>query len=89
MSANPATKPLRIAAEPMGPFQLANCIVPRRLTNMIEKFLGDSRTGNIQLNIKDGEILGAHVEEFISFKTAARPAAVNGARRRPECLNRI
>ncbi len=44
------------------------CIVPRRLTASIEKFLGDKRTGNIQINIKDGNILGAHVEEILTFK---------------------
>ena len=84
MNANPTTKTPRIAGEPMGPFEVANCIVPRRLTNMIEKFLGDCRTGNIQLNIKDGKILGAHVEEFLTFKGSrplrARPHTVGGGR---------
>ncbi len=67
----------------MGRFEVPNCLVPRRLTALIEKFLRDQLTGNIKLNIKDGQILGAHVEEFVSF----RPAAGNGARRRPECPN--
>ena len=84
MNTNPATKTPRIADEPMGRFEVANCIVPRRFTASIEKFLGDRRTGNIQINIKDGKILGMHVNEIISVKTAARPAAGNGARRRPE-----
>ena len=68
MNANPATKPLRIAAEPMGPFEVPNCLVPRHLTALIEKFLRDSRTGNIQLNIKDGKILGAHVDDFAEIR---------------------
>ena len=79
MNANPATKTPRIATEtvePMGRFEIANCIVPRRLTASIEKFIGDNRTGNIQLNIKDGKILGLHIHEIISVG--------NGARRRSE-----
>ena len=52
----------------MGRFEIANCIVPRRLTASIEKFLGDRRTGNIKINIKNGKILGAHVEEILTFK---------------------
>ena len=63
-------KPPRIADEPMGPFEVANCVVPRRLTALIEKFLRDQLTGNIQLNIKDGKILGAHIEEFLTFKSS-------------------
>ncbi len=73
MSTNPTTKPPRIATEtgePMGLFEVANCIVPRRLTAVIENFLRENRTGNIQLNIKDGKILGAHIEEFLTFKSS-------------------
>ncbi len=54
--------------ELMGRFEVANCVVPRRLTARIEKFLLDKRTGNVRLNIKDGEILGVHIEEFIAFR---------------------
>ena len=83
MSTGTAMKTPGIDGGPMGRFEVANCIVSKRLTARIEKFLRDQRTGNIRLNIKDGKILGAHVEEFVSFK----PAAGNGARRRPECPN--
>ncbi len=55
--------------EPMGRFEIANCIVPRRFTALLEKFLRDNCTGNIRLNIKDGEIRGAHVEEILTFKS--------------------
>ncbi len=71
MSTHPAANTPRIATEtgePMGLFEVANCIVPRRLTAVIENFLRDNRTGNIRLNIKDGKILGAHIEEFLTFK---------------------
>ncbi len=70
MSTHPATKPPQITGEPMGLFEVANCIVPRRLTAVIENFLRENRTGNIQLNIKDGKILGAHIEEFLTFKSS-------------------
>ena len=70
MSTHPAMGTPRIAGEPMGLFEVANCIVPRRLTAVIENFLRDNRTGNIQLNIKDGKILGAHIEEFLTFKSS-------------------
>ncbi len=72
MRTGTATITPRIADEPMGHFEIANCIVPRRLTASIDKFLGKRRTGNIRLNIKDGKILGAHVEEIFTFK-GSRP----------------
>ena len=58
MISHPATKNAPIAGEPMGRFQVGNCLAPRRLTAMIEKFLREERTGNVRLNIKDGKILG-------------------------------
>ena len=69
MSANLTTKFPRIAGEQMVRFEVGNCIVPRRFTALIENFLRDNRTGNIQINIKDGKILGAHVTEIIAFKS--------------------
>lgn len=53
--------------ELMAPFQVANCVVPKRLTAVIEKFLLDKRYGNISLNIKNGQIVSAHIEEFLRF----------------------
>ncbi len=73
MNANPPTKAPRIADGAMGRFEVPNCIVPRRFTASIEKFLGDRLTGNIKINIKDGKILGAHVEEILTFK-GSRPS---------------
>ena len=75
---NPATKTPRIADEPRGRFEVGNCIVPRRLTVMIEKFLGDRCTGNIQLNIKNGEIRGLHVTEIINFGSSRPHIAGRG-----------
>ncbi len=61
--------------------------IPPEVATAVAEFLSAGRTRNIQLNIKDGKILGLHVHEIISVRTAARPAAGNGARRRPECPN--
>ncbi len=52
---------------PMGRFEIPNCVVPRRFTSLLEKFLLDKRTGNVRLNIKDGKLIGIHVEEIVLF----------------------
>ncbi len=54
--------------EPLGRFEVPNCVVPRRLVAGIEKFLLDNRTGNISLNVRDGKILGVHFEEIVTFR---------------------
>ena len=48
MSTGTATKTPGIDGGPMGRFEVANCLVPKRLTALIEKFLRDQLTGNIQ-----------------------------------------
>ncbi len=35
---------------------------------MLERFMGERKTGNVKLNIKDGRILGYHVEEIRCLK---------------------
>jgi len=63
--------------------------LPGQVAAAVHKFLSECRTGNVTLNIKDGKILGAHVNEIISVKPAARPVAFNGAQRRKACPKRI
>ena len=46
------------------PLHLDDCLLPRQLLDRLGQFLLDKRTGNMQLNIKDGRILGAQVTEF-------------------------
>ena len=53
-------------------------VIPLEITTAVAKFLAEGRTGNVTLNIKDGRVLGAHINEFISIKPAARPVAFNG-----------
>ena len=66
-----------------------NEAIPPEVATAVAEFMAASRTGNITLNIKDGKILGLHVHEIINVQTAVRLPAGNGARRRPECPNRI
>jgi len=54
--------------EKMGRFEVRDCLVPRRLTARIEKFLLDRQTGNVSLHIKEGQILAVHVEEIVAFR---------------------
>ena len=49
--------------------------VPRAVANALRQFMADWRTGNLQLNIKDGRILGLHVNEIVSLNMAGEPAA--------------
>ena len=50
-------------------------VIPPEITTAVAKFLAEDRTGNITLNIKDGKILGAHINEIITIKPAA---TING-----------
>ena len=52
--------------------------LPGQVAAALRKFLSECRTGNVTLNIRDGRILGAHVNEIITVKSAARPVAFNG-----------
>ena len=47
------------------PSDMDNWRVPGHIAERITEFLLDRRTGNIKLNIRKGEILGAHVEEIV------------------------
>lgn len=42
--------------------------VPMRLWNFLNRYMIDKRTGNVTLNIKDGQILGYRVEEIHTLK---------------------
>ncbi len=42
--------------------------VPREVWDLLERFMRERKTGNIKLNIKDGRILGYHVEEIRCLK---------------------
>ena len=41
-------------------------LLPPEIECALAQFLADRRTGNVQINVKDGRILGAHVTEMIT-----------------------
>ncbi len=63
--------------------------VPCEVAEALQKFIEAQCTGNVTLNIKDGQILAAHVSEIISVKPADKPAVINGEQRRKTCPKRI
>ncbi len=42
-------------------------LLPKVLDEKVRAFLVDKRTGNVQINIKDGRILGLRIEEIVSI----------------------
>lgn len=41
-------------------------LIPMNVWEQLTKFLLDKKTGNIQLNVKDGRVLGIHLNEIVS-----------------------
>ena len=56
--------------------------VPRAVASALRQFLAEQRTGNIQLNIRAGQILGMHVNEIVPLNVPGEPAANSQASRR-------
>ncbi|GEM_PF-5424784 len=46
----------------------AGGMIPDEVWDVLARFLLDRKTGNIKLNVKDGRILGYHVEEICKVK---------------------
>ncbi len=46
----------------------AGGMIPGEVWDAFARFMLDRKTGNIKLNIKDGRILGYHVEEICKVK---------------------
>ena len=42
----------------------AGGMIPDEVWSVLARFMLDRKTGNVKLNIKDGRILGYHVEEI-------------------------
>lgn len=42
--------------------------VPEKIMLRLREFLVDRKTGNLQLNVRNGHILGLTIEEKVSFK---------------------
>ncbi len=59
---NPAR---RLALHPVNG---AGGMIPDEVWDVFARFMLDRKTGNIKLNIKDGRVLGYHVEEICKVK---------------------
>lgn len=44
------------------------CPLPFGLIDRLKKWALDKTTGNVKLNVKDGRIVGFHMEEIVSLK---------------------
>lgn len=44
-------------------------MLPRAIASRANDFLLDGKTGVVRLNVKDGEVLNAHLEEFVAANT--------------------
>ncbi len=50
-------------------------LLPPEIAVALAEFLAKGRTGNVRLNVKDGKIRGAHIEEILTVTSRrARPA---------------
>ena len=46
----------------------ATGMIPDEIWEVFARFMGERKTGNIKLNIKDGRILGYHIEEICKVR---------------------
>ena len=69
-------------AAPNSPTNTSTVAVPRAVASALRQFLDEQRTGNIQLNIRAGQILGMHVNEIVPLNLAGEPAANSQVSRR-------
>ncbi len=57
-------------------------VLPKQFATAMREFLANGCTGNLKLNVKDGRILGLHVEEIISLKAVDKATPANQPRQR-------
>lgn len=48
--------------------QMIAVMLPRKIAGALNLFLVDRKSGNVHIHVKDGEVLGAHVEEVVTAK---------------------
>ena len=64
-------------------------VVPKQFATAMREFLTNGCTGNLTLNVKDGRILGLHVEEIISLKAVGKATTGDRPRQRSAaCVTR-
>jgi len=42
--------------------------IPAKVEQMLKQFLLDRKTGNVRINVKDGRVLGVHLEEIVVIR---------------------
>ncbi len=57
-------------------------VLPKQFATAMREFLTNGCTGNLKLNVKDGRILGLHVEEIISLTAVDKATHANQPRQR-------
>ena len=57
-------------------------VLPKQFAKTMREFLTNGCTGNLKLNVKDGRILGLHVEEIISLKAVGKATTGDRPRQR-------
>ncbi len=57
-------------------------VLPKQFAKTMREFLTNGCTGNLTLNVKDGRILGLHVEEIIPLKASGEATADDRPRQR-------
>ncbi len=57
-------------------------VLPKQFATAMREFLANGCTGNLKLNVKDGRILGLHVEEIIPLKASGEATTGDRPRQR-------
>ncbi len=57
-------------------------VLPKQFAKPMREFLTNGCTGNLTLNVKNGRILGLHVEEIISLKASGEATTADRPRQR-------
>ncbi len=57
-------------------------VLPKQFAKPMREFLANGRTGNLKLNVKNGRVLGLHVDEIISLKAAGNATTGDRPRQR-------
>ena len=64
-------------------------VLPKQFAAPMREFLTNGCTGNLKLNVKDGRILGLHIEEIIPLKAVGKATTANQSRQRSTaCVTR-
>ena len=64
-------------------------VLPKQFARPMRKFLANGCTGNLKLNVKDGRILGLHIEEIITLKATGEATTGDQSRQRSTaCVTR-